>query len=305
MIDGGGRRFAAEAGRETHDRLRILGDFSPERRHTPGFPVHLIFDANTLHAGPLSRFSVTERLPVVGGQQRRGQSGLGIHRRHRHRAGGTARGSARCAQRHHRRLQWRGRPGSDPEFWRPPDSMRPLADGPLYAIQLMPGVATTAGGPRRDEQARVLGQSGKPIGGLYAVGDTGSIWGHIVEHGCALTDGLVFARIAAAHALGQGCRAQRHDREHSERARRSAHSAPLIPRSAARSRHPEPRRDLTLQSVLPVTNRLSITSGPSGARFAPVSGAGSDTKIGARHVRKPKAGRACRFGAFVARRPAR
>jgi hypothetical protein len=57
MIDGGGRRFAAEAGRETHDRLRILGDFIPERRHTPGFPVHLIFDANTLHAGPLSRFA--------------------------------------------------------------------------------------------------------------------------------------------------------------------------------------------------------------------------------------------------------
>jgi predicted oxidoreductase len=79
--------------------------------------------------------------------------------------------------------------------------MRPLADGPLYALPLMPGVATTAGGPRRDERARVLDQSGTPIAGLYAVGDTGSIWGHVIQHGCALTDGLVFGGIAAAAAV--------------------------------------------------------------------------------------------------------
>jgi len=204
IIDGGGRRFAAEAGRETHDRLRILGDFSPARRHTPGFPVHLVFDANTLHAGPLSRFaspngyqwsqdnsvelkagwiSTAATVTALAGQLAVPPGVL---------AGTVAAFNSAAAS------------GTDTEFGRPADSMRPLADGPLYTIPLLPGVATTAGGPRRDEKARVLGQSGEPIAGLYAVGDTGSIWGHIVEHGSALTDGLVFGRIAAADALGQG-----------------------------------------------------------------------------------------------------
>lgn len=201
MVDAGGRRFAAEAGRETHDRMRALGDFSPARRHTPGFPVYLVFDATTLTAGPLSRFSSPNRYQWSKDNSAEVKAGWIA-------SAATAAGLAgqlpvppgvltsTIAD-----LNRMAADGADTEFGRPADSMRPLADGPLYAIPLMPGVATTTGGPRRDERARVLGTSGEPIPGLYTVGDNGTIWGHIVEHGCSLTDGLVFGPIAAADAL--------------------------------------------------------------------------------------------------------
>lgn len=86
--------------------------------------------------------------------------------------------------------------------------------GPLYALPVVPGLATASGGPRRDARARVLravrGGSGgdgggepeglAPIPGLFAAGAAGSIWGHLTEHGGGLTDAIAFGRIAGAEA---------------------------------------------------------------------------------------------------------
>jgi hypothetical protein len=201
MVDQGGRRFAAEAGREPHDTLRVLGDFSPARRHTPGFPVYLVFDASALNAGPLAWTA------GVDGYQWSKDNDAEV------RAGwiSAAATAAELAERLAvppdvlaetiAAFNRAAASGSDAEFGRPADSMRPLAGGPLYAIPLMPGVGTTAGGPRRDGRARILDRTGNPIAGLFAAGDNGSVWGHLIEHGGALTDGLVFGRIAAAEAL--------------------------------------------------------------------------------------------------------
>jgi predicted oxidoreductase len=62
-------------------------------------------------------------------------------------------------------------------------------------------VATASGGPRRDARARVLRPNGTPVGGLYAAGGAGSVWGHLTEHGGGLGDALVFGRIAGASCL--------------------------------------------------------------------------------------------------------
>lgn len=89
----------------------------------------------------------------------------------------------------------------DSRFARPAATMRALVAGPLYAIAMWPGVATTCGGPRRDARARVLDEAGEPIPGLYAAGGNGRVWGHLTQHGGGLTDGLVFGAIAASDAM--------------------------------------------------------------------------------------------------------
>jgi branched-chain amino acid transport system ATP-binding protein len=60
---------------------------------------------------------------------------------------------------------------------------------------MWPGVATASGGPRRDAGARVLRPDRTPLAGLYAAGGSGSIWGHLTEHGGGLGDALVFGRM--------------------------------------------------------------------------------------------------------------
>ena len=50
---------------------------------------------------------------------------------------------------------------------------------------------------------RADGEGYAPIGGLYAAGGAGSIWGHLTEHGGGLTDAIVFGRIAGAEAAAR------------------------------------------------------------------------------------------------------
>ncbi|KXF56443.1 hypothetical protein AXA44_34430 [Rhodococcus sp. SC4] len=54
----------------------------------------------------------------------------------------------------------------------PNPTMRPLSEtGPYYAAIMGPGTLDTKGGPRVDRQGRVLSVSGRPIPGLFAVGN--------------------------------------------------------------------------------------------------------------------------------------
>ena len=92
--------------------------------------------------------------------------------------------------------------GRDELFHRPPATLVAL-QGPLYAIEIVAGLATASGGPRRDGRARVLAPGAAPIAGLYAAGAAGSIWGHLTEHGGGLTDAIAFGRIAGAEAAAR------------------------------------------------------------------------------------------------------
>lgn len=74
---------------------------------------------------------------------------------------------------------------------------------PFYAIRLWPKVHYTAGGLRIDEHARVLDADGRPIEGLFAAGEVcGGIHGADRLGGCALTECIVFGRIAGWNAAG-------------------------------------------------------------------------------------------------------
>ncbi len=76
-----------------------------------------------------------------------------------------------------------------------------VATPPYYAIRLYPKVHYTPGGVRIDPRARVIDLHGKPIPRLFAAGEvTGGVHGASRLGSCALTECLVFGRIAGQEA---------------------------------------------------------------------------------------------------------
>lgn len=105
--------------------------------------------------------------------------------------------------------------GEDPDFHRgeatydkmygdprvgPNPCLAPIEKGPIYAMPIHPGDIGTNGGLLTDDKARVVGKNGKPIPGLYAIGNNAasamgeSYPGAGVTIGPALTFGYIAAR---------------------------------------------------------------------------------------------------------------
>ena len=82
---------------------------------------------------------------------------------------------------------------------------QPIDNGPFYAGARVPTVHHTMGGVRIDTLCRVYNENGEIIDGLYAAGEvTGGIHGTNRLGGNALTDTIVFGRIAGeSAALGK------------------------------------------------------------------------------------------------------
>ena len=78
----------------------------------------------------------------------------------------------------------------------------PIDNGPFYAAARVPTVHHTMGGVRIDSSCRVYNENGEIIPGLYAAGEvTGGIHGANRLGGNALTDTVVFGRIAGQSAV--------------------------------------------------------------------------------------------------------
>jgi succinate dehydrogenase/fumarate reductase flavoprotein subunit len=86
----------------------------------------------------------------------------------------------------------------------PNPTLRPVADGSIYAVRLYPGDIGSSAGLVTDEHARVMAQRG-PISGLYAVGnDMRSVMGGAYPGpGITLGPAIAFAYGAVEHALGR------------------------------------------------------------------------------------------------------
>lgn len=109
--------------------------------------------------------------------------------------------------------------GSDPDFhrgesahdrwWGDPEckgqvraTLGPLDEPPFYAVEIRSGALGTKGGPRVDQDARVLDLDGEPIPGLYAAGNVmaspfGMTYGGA---GGTLGPAMVFGYLAGQHA---------------------------------------------------------------------------------------------------------
>lgn len=78
-----------------------------------------------------------------------------------------------------------------------------LDNPPYYALRLWPAVHYTPGGVGIDSKTRVLGLTGEPIPGLFAAGEvSGGVHGAARLGSCALTECLLFGRIAGREAAG-------------------------------------------------------------------------------------------------------
>jgi succinate dehydrogenase/fumarate reductase flavoprotein subunit len=97
--------------------------------------------------------------------------------------------------------QFMGDPGASP---RP--NLGPLDQPPYYAVRVLPGTIGTKGGPVTDARARVLGGSGRPVGGLYAAGNAAAFWTADGYPGPGATLGLAMTMgyLAGGHAARPG-----------------------------------------------------------------------------------------------------
>ncbi len=78
---------------------------------------------------------------------------------------------------------------------------KPLEKAPYYAMRMWPKVHYTMGGIQIDTTARVIDREMHPIKGLFAAGEvTGGIHGASRLGSCAITECLVFGRIAGRAA---------------------------------------------------------------------------------------------------------
>ena len=82
---------------------------------------------------------------------------------------------------------------------------KPLVKPPFYAIRLWPKVHYTSGGVGINAKAQVSDLNGRPIPRLFAAGEVcGGIHGASRLGSCALTECIVFGRIAGQQAAATG-----------------------------------------------------------------------------------------------------
>jgi fumarate reductase flavoprotein subunit len=93
--------------------------------------------------------------------------------------------------------------GKDTKFLKPAH-LRPVAEGPFYALKMEVGILVTTGGIDIDEYMRVIDAGGKAIEGLYAVGcDAGGLYGEsycMTVNGASAGFALTSGWLAADHA---------------------------------------------------------------------------------------------------------
>jgi len=93
--------------------------------------------------------------------------------------------------------------GVDPDFGRTV-SLLPLDTPPYYAMgPMFPAFVNTHGGPKHDNKQRVLDTDDKPIPRLYAIGECGSLWGHLYNGGGDACEFLTSALCAADNVINE------------------------------------------------------------------------------------------------------
>ncbi|MFM2404583.1 MAG: hypothetical protein RL223_2463 [Pseudomonadota bacterium] len=87
-------------------------------------------------------------------------------------------------------------------------NLGPIGPGPFYAVRLQPGDIGASAGLRTDDAARLLDAAGRPLPGLWAVGnDAASIMGGIYTGpGITLGPGIVFGTLAGRAAAERAAR---------------------------------------------------------------------------------------------------
>lgn len=92
----------------------------------------------------------------------------------------------------------------DPDFLRGPKSFfKPIATPPYYAIKVWPMISNTQGGPVHNAKQQVLDSFGKVIPRLYAIGELGSMFGHVYETRGNISECFTSGHISARNSTAE------------------------------------------------------------------------------------------------------
>lgn len=174
IVNRYGRRFANEA-MNYNDFTKALAHFDPGTYSYANVPCWLVFDARfrrSYSVGTVTPDALTPAWMAEAPTWRELAATVGID------PDGLESQVARFDE--------GAREGTDPAFHRgvsaydryrgddrvqPHRNLRPMEEGPYYAVQLHFGCIGTKGGPVTDALGRVLGTDRRPIPGLYACGN--------------------------------------------------------------------------------------------------------------------------------------
>jgi succinate dehydrogenase/fumarate reductase flavoprotein subunit len=92
--------------------------------------------------------------------------------------------------------------GADTDFGRTM-MLRPLAEGPFFALELSPSMLNTQGGPRRNGNGQVMRPDGSPLPRLYSAGELGSIYSFLYQGTGNIGECLAFGRISGRNAAAE------------------------------------------------------------------------------------------------------
>lgn len=93
--------------------------------------------------------------------------------------------------------------GHDADHGRMARQLIALDNPPYYAMQLLPGLNNTFGGPRRNARAQILDVFGQPIPRLYSAGELGSLYVQYPQGGANVGECFAFGRIAGRNAAAE------------------------------------------------------------------------------------------------------
>lgn len=174
IVNRAGRRFANEA-MNYNDLGKAMASFDPIAYDYPNLPCHFVFDAafrrnhTVMTVRPedptpewLHGSATLEELAAKIGVDAAGLVEE-VAEFNRHAADGKD-PKFRRGENAYDRMRGSDHGGPNP-------NLRPLGDGPYYALRLELGCLGTKGGPLIDERARVLDVRDRPIPGLYACGN--------------------------------------------------------------------------------------------------------------------------------------
>ena len=93
--------------------------------------------------------------------------------------------------------------GVDEDFGRAADKMTKIEVGPFYAMELVPAMVNTQGGPRRNINCEVLDLNDNPIPHLYSAGELGSFFSDNYQGGGNLGETVVTGKTAGENAAAE------------------------------------------------------------------------------------------------------
>jgi succinate dehydrogenase/fumarate reductase flavoprotein subunit len=185
-----GKRFTDEGTRSRHGHISYNGVFRQQLAVTP---MYTIFDQATLEAGPIFKtFSEDNSAEIEKGLIVKADSIAELAEK----IGYDPAVLTATVEEYNKAVK----SGNDLLFNRPADTMEPIERGPYYAIELVPSMVNTQGGPKRNTNCEVLNPQGAPIPQLYSAGELGSFYPDQYNGGGNLNECVVTGRTAGANA---------------------------------------------------------------------------------------------------------